>query len=44
MTFDLFQVIGFSLYLIDCEAININKLDSKKKINIHKIDKIFKVK
>ena len=37
------QVIGFSLFLIDSEAANINKLDGKKKLNLHKIDKIFKV-
>ena len=36
-------MIGFCLFLIDSQEVNINKLDSKKKINIHKIDKIFKV-
>lgn len=38
------QVIGFSLFLIDSTACNINKLDGKKKINVSRIDKIFKVK
>ena len=40
----LVKVIGFSLFLIDSTACNINKLDGKKKINVSRIDKIFKVK
>lgn len=39
----MFQVIGFSLFLIDSTACNINKLDAKKKINVSRIDRIFKV-
>ncbi|CAF2046241.1 unnamed protein product [Rotaria magnacalcarata] len=38
----LVKVIGFSLFLIDSTACNINKLDAKKKINVSRIDKIFK--
>jgi len=38
----LVKVIGFCLYLIDSENMNINKLDSKKKLHLNKIDKIFK--
>ncbi|CAF0766751.1 unnamed protein product [Rotaria sordida] len=38
----LVKVIGFSLFLIDSTACNINKLDGKKKINVSRIDKIFK--
>ncbi|XP_066917897.1 cytoplasmic FMR1-interacting protein 2-like isoform X2 [Clytia hemisphaerica] len=38
----LLKVIGFTLFLLDGKACNINKLDQKKKINISKIDKIFK--
>ncbi len=36
-------MIGFSLSLLDGENFNINKLDSKKRINLAQIDKIFKV-
>jgi len=43
--------MGFGLFLIDNLAqseaqgreVNINKLDSKKRINLGKIDRIFKV-
>ncbi|KAG1699375.1 Cytoplasmic FMR1-interacting protein [Nymphon striatum] len=38
----LVKVMGFGLFLVDSEICNINKLDTKKKINIGKIDKIFK--
>lgn len=37
------QVMGFGLFLMDNEACNINKLDQKKKLNLSKIDRIFKV-
>lgn len=39
----LVKVIGFSLNILDGDNFNINKLDSKKKINLSQIDKIFKV-
>lgn len=47
----IFQVMGFGLFLIDNtpvkdtdgREVNINKLDSKKRISLNKIDKIFKV-
>ena len=35
--------MGFGLFLMDSKEININKLDGRKKINLTKIDKIFKV-
>lgn len=38
------QVMGFGLFLMDNEACNINKLDQKKKLNLGKIDRIFKVR
>lgn len=44
------QVMGFGLFLIDnmetegSREVNINKLDSKKRISLSRIDKIFKVK
>jgi cytoplasmic FMR1 interacting protein len=38
----LIKVIGFSLNLLDSDTTNINKLDSKKRISLNKIDKIFK--
>jgi len=37
------QVMGFGLFLMDNELCNINKLDQKKKLNLGKIDRIFKV-
>lgn len=39
----LFKVMGFGLFLMDNELCNINKLDQKKKLNLNKIDRIFKV-
>lgn len=38
-----FQVMGFGLYLMDGNVSNIYKLDAKKRINLSKIDKFFKV-
>ncbi|CAH1778161.1 unnamed protein product [Owenia fusiformis] len=38
----LVKVMGFGLFLIDGGDVNINKLDAKKRINLGKIDKIFK--
>ncbi|XP_022241956.1 cytoplasmic FMR1-interacting protein-like [Limulus polyphemus] len=38
----LIKVMGFGLFLMDGEVCNINKLDQKKRINLAKIDKIFK--
>lgn len=35
--------MGFGLFLMDNELCNINKLDQKKKLNLTKIDRIFKV-
>lgn len=37
------QVMGFGLYLMDGSMSNIYKLDAKKRINLSKIDKFFKV-
>lgn len=39
----VFQVMGFGLYLMDGANSNIYKLDAKKRINLTKIDKFFKV-
>jgi hypothetical protein len=39
----MIQVMGFGLFLLDGKEVNIYKLDSRHKINISKIDKIFKV-
>lgn len=39
----VFQVMGFGLFLLDGKEVTIYKLESKRKINISKIDKIFKV-
>ena len=39
----LTQVMGFGLYLMDGNVSNIYKLDAKKRINLSKIDKFFKV-
>ena len=36
------KVIGFSIFLLDGSDFNINKMDGKK-LNLAKIDKIFKV-
>lgn len=41
--FHLLQVMGFGLYLMDGNVSNIYKLDAKKRINLSKIDKFFKV-
>lgn len=38
----LVKVIGFGVFLIDGEKVNINKLDAKRRISITKIDRIFK--
>lgn len=38
----LVKVMGFGLFLMDNELCNINKLDQKKKLNLNKIDRIFK--
>lgn len=35
--------MGFGLYLMDGNSSNIYKLDTKKRINLTKIDKFFKV-
>lgn len=35
--------MGFGLYLMDGSVSNIYKLDAKKRINLSKIDKHFKV-
>lgn len=35
--------MGFGLYLMDGNSSNIYKLDAKKRINLTKIDKFFKV-
>lgn len=43
MPFCDFQVMGFGLYLMDGSVSNIYKLDAKKRINLSKIDKYFKV-
>lgn len=40
----VWQVMGFGLYLMDGNVSNIYKLDAKKRINLSKIDKFFKVK
>ncbi|XP_013915035.1 PREDICTED: cytoplasmic FMR1-interacting protein 2 [Thamnophis sirtalis] len=39
----LLKVMGFGLYLMDGNVSNIYKLDAKKRINLSKIDKFFKV-
>ncbi|KAF7711946.1 hypothetical protein HF521_000957 [Silurus meridionalis] len=38
----LLKVMGFGLYLMDGNSSNIYKLDTKKRINLAKIDKFFK--
>ncbi|EEB13869.1 conserved hypothetical protein [Pediculus humanus corporis] len=38
----LVKVMGFSLFLMDTDLCNINKLDTKKKLKLEKIDRIFK--
>ncbi|KAK7922550.1 hypothetical protein WMY93_009452 [Mugilogobius chulae] len=39
----LLKVMGFGLYLMDGNVSNIYKLDAKKRINLSKIDKFFKL-
>lgn len=39
----LVKVMGFGLFLMDSELCNINKLDTKKKLRLDRIDRIFKV-
>lgn len=39
----LVKVMGFGLFLMDSDLCNINKLDTKKKIKLERIDRIFKV-
>ena len=34
--------MGFSMFLVDSELVNINKLEGRRKLNLGKIDKIFK--
>lgn len=43
LVFFFCQVMGFGLYLMDGSVSNIYKLDAKKRINLAKIDKFFKV-
>lgn len=38
----LVKVMGFGLFLMDSEICNINKLDTKKKLRLDRIDRIFK--
>nr|CAI5867665.1 unnamed protein product [Callosobruchus analis] len=38
----LVKVMGFGLFLMDSELCNINKLDTKKKLKLDKVDRIFK--
>jgi len=38
----LVKVIGFGLFLVDGKNCNMNKLDTKRRISLAKIDKIFK--
>ena len=40
----LLQVMGFGIFLVDSKDVNVNRLDSKKKLNFSKIDKILKVR
>ena len=35
--------MGFGLFLMDGKEVNMNKLDGRRRINLTKIDKIFKV-
>jgi len=39
----LIQVMGFGLFLLDGKEVSIYKLENRRKINLTKIDKIFKV-
>ena len=38
------QVMGFGLFLLDGKEVSIYKLENRRKINLTKIDKIFKVR
>ena len=38
------KVIGFCLFLLDGDQVNINKIEGKKNLHLSKIDKIFKVR
>jgi len=38
------QVMGFGLFLLDGKEVSIYKLESRRRINLTKIDKIFKVR
>eukprot|EP00063_Salmo_salar_P029858 XP_014004693.1 PREDICTED: cytoplasmic FMR1-interacting protein 1 homolog [Salmo salar] len=40
----LLKVMGFGLYLMDGSNSNIYKMDAKKRINLNKVDKFFKVR
>lgn len=37
----LVKVMGFCLFLIDSEQVNVNKLDQKRRLRFDKMDKIF---
>jgi cytoplasmic FMR1 interacting protein len=37
----LVKVMSFSLFLIDSEQVNVNKLDQKRRLRLEKMDKIF---
>lgn len=39
----LVKVMGFGLFLMDGEPLSLSKLDQRKKLNLAKIDRIFKV-
>lgn len=39
----LVKVMGFGLFLMDSEPLSLSKLDQRKKLNLAKIDRIFKV-
>ena len=38
----LVKVMGFGLFLMDGKEVNMNKLDGRRRVNLGKIDKIFK--
>ena len=37
----LVKVMGFCLYLIDSEQVNVVKLDAKRRLRLDRMDKIF---
>jgi len=39
----LVKVMGFGLFLLDAEPQSLSKLDQRKKLNLSKIDRVFKV-